>query len=151
MTLLILAAVIAAAILAVVFIYRRNATADGASGFVHGDGRQFTPAPDTNAAAQLGSLSPTERCVLSCMHADIGHPARRIAERSGVPIAEVRAAQRKFKAEGVAAFGPLFDDAAMVGSGYWLTDRGEAMRKEWHRQRMRERIESARSERHALA
>lgn len=107
----------------------------GSGGFRNGAAGQFTPAPNVNAAALLRGLSPTERCVLAWMHDDIAHPARRIAERSGVPIAEVRTAQRKFKAEGVAAFGPIYDGAAMVGSGYWLTPDGNAMRKECRRLR----------------
>lgn len=94
-------------------------------------------------APLLDPNQPTTR-VLVAMHEVDGDFAylsfRDIAERSEVPVAEVRPIVRALAAAGHAVFGTglVTEDGEFYGSGYSLTDAGRLIARE-----ITERIEAA--------
>ena len=87
-------------------------------------------------AAIAASLSEAQRKVLMRMSdGEWVYPIARTAEEAGVPYAETRKIIRQFRNDGLAVYGPLYneDECHPQGSGTWLSGTGLAVRAELER------------------
>lgn len=77
------------------------------------------------------ALLADERRILAEMSDFYGYPARRLADDTGLTTGRVKRAQGSLVRQGLADFGPLFDedDGMLRGRGYWLNQHGYAVQR----------------------
>lgn len=83
------------------------------------------------ALATAWTLSyPARRLIAEMSNGEFVHPIATTAADADVPVRDARKILKRFRADGLAKYGPLFDedDGTPCGSGTWLTPAGLAVR-----------------------